>query len=357
MKNKSFAVKIIFIVFFCVLISLLISFCSVSQMPIQVLIPAEISIKKEIKHIGIVNRSIPSKKRKIANILEGFVSGESIMADRIAAEHCLQGLAEKLNNSPRFSAVIIHGEKLRGTGTRVFPAQLQWSRVREICTKHRVDALIALETFDSDIDYKTSKRMRKKKEKDKETGEKITVKVPRYHIHLYIDVNSGWKIYDPNSEAVIDANVYTDRKSWRVDAKSKMEARRKLPDKRDAINIAGYNSGVRYGLRISPTWIDVYRKYYVKGSPEFKEAYRYIRADDWEKAVSIWKGVLENSEKKIAGRAAYNIAVAEEVLGDLEEAYNWAKKSYTEYGNKSALHYMRILRTRIEDRNRLREQL
>lgn len=326
-------------------------------MPLQVLVPAEISIKKEIKHIGIINRSLPEKKRKITNILEGLISGESILADHIGSAHCLKGLAETLNNSPRFSAVIIEGEKLKGTGTRVIPVQLPWRMVMDICRKYRVDALIALETFDSNIYINISKRMKKKKIKSIKTGEKTKVKVPEYYANLYIDVNSGWRIYDPYAKGILDANIYSDKKSWEAKGDSEKEARRKLPRKRDGINISGYNSGVQYGIRISPSWISVSRTYYIKGCPEFKEAYRYLKANDWDKAVSIWHQVLKNPDNKIAGRAAYNIAIAAEVRGDLQEAHDWAKRSYTEYGNKSAYRYLRIISTRIEDNERLKEQL
>lgn len=331
--------------------------CSVSQTSLQVLVPADISVSQEIKHVGIINRSLPAKRSKFVNILEGFVSGETIMGDHIGSEYCQRGLAETLNNSPRFSAVIIQGEGLKGTGTRIFPRPLSWERVEQICKKYRVDALISLETFDSNIDIRIDKRMIKKKVKDKKTKEKIKIKVPRYYAKLYIDVNSGWKIYEPRNKSVVDANVYRDRKVWNTVGDTKKEARRKLPQKREAINLAGHFSGIQYGARISPTWIDVSRTYYTKGCPEFKEAFRYIKTGNWEEAVSIWKTVLENPDKKIAGRAAFNIAVAAEVRGELQEAYRWAHRAYTRYGNKAAYRYMRTLSLRLEESKRLDEQL
>ncbi len=336
---------------------LLMISCSRSYFPLQVLVPAEVSIDNRIKHIGIVNRTIPHKRRKIVNFLEGFISGESIMADRIGAEYCLDGLAEKLNNSPGFDAVIIKGERLRGTGTRSFPPPLPWRQVESICRRYRVDALVVLETFDSNIHIRTKKRMVKKKVKQKGKKEKVTIKVPRYYARLHIDVNSGWKIYYPRKRSIVDANVYSDRREWSSDDYSKKEARRKLPRKREAINLAGYNSGVQYGIRISPTWLNVDRSYYIKGSPELKEAYRYVKTDDWENAAIIWKRILKDPDPELAGKAAYNIAVAAEVRGDLVKALKWAKESYQKYGNKSALRYIRIIRVRLEDKARLKEQL
>ena len=68
---------------------LLVNSCSVSQTSLQVLVPAEISVSQEIKHVGIINRSLPAKRNKFVNILEGFISGETIMGDHIGSEYCL----------------------------------------------------------------------------------------------------------------------------------------------------------------------------------------------------------------------------------------------------------------------------
>jgi len=359
MRNFKNYKKSINIFFLCsvVISALFFSSCSVSSLGIRVLVPAEVTVNREIEHIGIVNRSLPANNRKIINIVEGFISGESILADRFGSENCLKGLAEKLNNSPRFSAVIIQGENLRGTGTRMFPKPLSWRIVERLCNKYRVDALIALETFDSNIVLNKDIRMIKKTIKDKKTKTKKKVKVPQYIANLYIQVNSGWKIYDPSARSIVDANTYRDEKSWYAKGKTRRESLRNLPDKRDAINQAGYYSGIQYGMRISPTWVNVNREYYVKGCPEFKIAERYVKSGDWEQAILIWKELLHNSDIKIAGRAAYNMAFAAEIRGDFQNALEWAKRSYAEFGNKKAYSYMRILNQRISDKEHLKEQL
>lgn len=355
MKNKIFKNKIFLSI--NLLIVLLLSSCATSSVPMEILIPADINVKKDIKHFGIINRSLPAKRKKIVNILEGFFSGESILADRIGSEYCLKGLAEKLNNSPRFSAVIISGERLKGTGTRSFPPQLRWERVREICEKYRVDGLIALETFDSNIHIDVDKRSETKKIKTKDKKTKKKIKVIRYYSKLYIDVNSGWKIYDPLSENIIDVNVFSDRKRWNSKGDSRKESLKYLPSKREAINVSGYNSGVQYGIRISPTWININRDFYVKGDPALIEAKRYVRASDWNNAIRIWKELLSVNDKKTAGRAAFNLAFAAEIRGDFDTAYKWAKESFTKYGNKKAYRYMNMIKDRITDKYILEKQL
>ncbi len=352
------SIKTNFLLFLLIIYSLsLWNSCSVSNVPLEILVPAQIDVSKNIKNIGIVNRSLPRKSRKFVNFLEGFISGESILSDRIASGLCLTGLAETLNNSPRFNAVVISGENQKGTGTRRFPLPLDWNSVERLCRKYRVDALIALETFDSNIFIDFSKRKVKKTIKDKKTKKKIKITTYVYDADLNIDVNSGWRIYDPSAHSIIDMNVYRDRKTWSYSGNSRREARHGLPSKREAVNQSGFFSGYMYAMRISPTWINVNRDFYIKGSPELKEAKRYVRKNDWDKAIEIWEGILTLNNDKISGRAAYNLAFAYEVKNNFNSAYKWAKIAYEKYGNRRALNYIHKIRERISDKYKLEKQL
>jgi len=49
---------------------------------------------------------------------------------------------------------------------------------------------------------------------------------------------------------------------------------------------------------------------------------------------------------KIAGRATYNMAIINEINGDLDAALGWAQKAYEDYNIKPALEYVRILENR-----------
>lgn len=61
--------------------------------------------------------------------------------------------------------------------------------------------------------------------------------------------------------------------------------------------------------------------------------------------------------KKAAGRAAYNMAVAAEVNGNLDIALDWAQKSWTEYGNKRAREYIHTIKARQNDARKVASQL
>ncbi len=47
--------------------------------------------------------------------------------------------------------MVLTSEDFRGTGTKQFPLPLEWPQVEMLCKKYNVDAIVALETFDSDL--------------------------------------------------------------------------------------------------------------------------------------------------------------------------------------------------------------
>lgn len=68
-------------------------------------------------------------------------------------------------------------------------------------------------------------------------------------------------------------------------------------------------------------------------------------------AIGIWKEVVTNGNRKAAGRAAHNIAVSYEVLGDTQKALEWAQRAYRDYGETLSRDYAKILlrRKRFEN--------
>ena len=99
------------------------------------------------------------------------------------------------------------------------------------------------------------------------------------------------------------------------------------------------------------------RDYYVRGSDNFKIAQRRAQAGDWDGAAELWERELTNPKEKIAGRAHYNMAISNEIKGDLEKAIQFASKSYTDYRTNIALDYVNILKYRVRQNRVLDQQL
>jgi tetratricopeptide (TPR) repeat protein len=119
----------------------------------------------------------------------------------------------------------------------------------------------------------------------------------------------------------------------------------------------GAKAGWKYAQRISPVRTQVYLSFFGKGSKAIKQGKALAKRGDWDGAQAIWREDLENPDLKVRGRAAHNIAVANEVRGNLDTALEWATTASYEYGNKVAWEYYEELAGRVERRREAEAQL
>jgi hypothetical protein len=100
----------------------------------------------------------------------------------------------------------------------------------------------------------------------------------------------------------------------------------------------------------------VRRDYYVRGSDNFKVAKRRAQTGNWAGAADLWYAETQNPRAKIAGRAHYNMAIINEIEGNLDEAIEWVRIAYEDFGDKRALRYLRTLQNRQARMETLRRQ-
>ena len=337
--------------FFGLLIVEGLSACTTSSVLVNIQRPADITVSQDIQNVVVVNRSRPSKDNLAGNIVEGLISGEGIGADRKGAEYCVDGLVNMLTNSERFTLKNIDGIELKGTGTSAFPIPLAWNEVKSICGSYGGDALLVLETFDSDSrSYVGNPVTRTRKKKG------VKVKTVHYPAYRDITIESGWRIYDLKNKKIVDENKFAEYKQFSAWAKSPEVALLRLLSQGSAIRESGLVAGRQYGFRISPMWVKVRRTYFSGKHDDLKLAKSYVKSKDWDAAIDIWKDLVNSPDEKIARRSTYNMAIASEIKGGLDTAIEWANKA-KKLGEKKAHNYINILQRRKMDEEKLKQQL
>jgi len=333
------------------LLIILIGACT-SSTSLQVLKPAEITLDENIITVGVINRTYPTKQNQAWNIVEGILTGEGIGTDRRGSEATVDGMIDIMSRSPRFKLIRLDIDNLKGSGTGQFPEPLSRAKINEVCQRNNLDALITLEAFDSDsrVNY-TPIAIRTRVSKD------VFKDMPGIRADSRMNITVGWRVYNNKSETIVDEYRYTDFLAFSGQGLSQNEAISRLPSKYDALFKTGFHTGQRYGRRITPLWVTESREYYTKGNDELKRAGKKVRVNDWESAAEIWKKEALNNEKKIAGRACYNMAVFCETRGNFDIALAWSKKAYSDFGNKKARSYTALINRRMRDRQVLQQQM
>lgn len=314
--------------------------------------PAIVHLPKEIQRIGIINRSLPSEGNRTIDKIDQILSAEGLDLDRKGAEAAINALSDELAGTGRFEEILILDQETAiRKGLDVFPSSLSWEVIEEICTAHGVNAIFSLAFYDTDtqVSYKPSVM-----QLPNNLGVKVSV--PAHEVTLKTLIKNGWRIYNPRNRQIVDEFMYTDQLVSSGKGINPVKAIEAVARRNEAVEELSKNMGVVYGSRLSPYKHRISRDYFVRGTDNFVVAKRRAQTGDWQGAAQLWEKELDNSKLKIAGRACYNMAIINEINGDLHTAMDWASKSYTDYNNKEALGYLNILKYRLSQNEILEQQ-
>jgi hypothetical protein len=324
-----------------IIVSFLVS-CKTQQLYLSVVEPAPVTVPSSIKKVGIINRTMPTDESKGIDAIDKFLSLEGANLDKDGAEESVKGLEDQLGSNERFTEVkALKDMDFRTPKLTLFPAPLSWEIVDQVCKETGLDAIFSLEKFDTDthISY---------------TTRNVNIKTPlgsvpglEHQAHMQTLVKTGWRIYDPVDRQILDEYVYEQSIESVGKGINPVLAAAALIGRKEAVNEVSYKAGQGYAMRILPYKLRVMRDYYVKGTDNFKIAKRKAQMGKWDEAGQLWEKETNNPKAKIAGRAAYNMAIINEINGDLEAALKWAQKSYEDYNDRYAIRYTRILENRL----------
>ena len=169
----------------------------------------------------------------------------------------------------------------------------------------------------------------------------------------------GIRTYYNTNKTIVDEQMVDKSNSWEGNGSTPLDALGLLISKSNANKYLAEMVGEDYAYKISPLPIRLSRSFYgkAKHATEVATGARFADVAQWEQAIEEWKKGVEKAETKEAGKLAYNIAVGYEVLGEYGASLTWAQNSYTKYGNKSGRDYVRILQSRIDEENLLKQQM
>lgn len=331
----------------------LFSCSSTNNLTISVKQPSPVHLPSSIKKVGVINRNVVVEGNKKFDDLDKILSLEGKNMDKDGAQQAANGLYDELVQMNRFETIkLIEAPDIKNPGMGVFPVTLTWDVINRYCKENNVDALFFLSFYDTDSKINSEIVP---VELDGPLGVKIPAAETRVTVNTQI--KTGWRIYDPLAEVLRDEFLVVENITSTGKGINPIKATEAIIGRKEAVLQLSNNMGHNYARRIQPYTTRVRRKYYVKGSSNFKIAKRRAQTGDWNGAAELWKKEVTNSNRKVAGRAYYNMAIINEINGDLTSAIDWASKSYVDYKNKDALRYLNILKFRLQQQQELEYQL
>jgi len=330
----------------------LASCSSTNLMTLGVTEPAPIYVPAAGKSVGILNRSEPSKENKVVSEIDKILSLEGKNIDFEASQKLVIGLQEELIKNNGFTEVkTIEDNSLKNSGLSIFPAPIAWETVEKMAQKNKIDYLFELSFFDTDtkVDYKTITT---------QNNNIAGIKIPLIEHQATIStlLKNGWRIYDIKNKTILNEVEHSDVVTSVGRGINPMKAVEAILGRKENVLAVSSKIGQNYALKTLPYNIRVSRNYYVSGTPNFEIGKRRAQTGNWDGAAELWLKETNNTDPKMAGRACYNMAISNEINGDLDKAIEWASKSYSDYGDKEALKYVNLLKNRKSKQQQLERE-
>ena len=336
----------------CLLLLLIQACGTTKEVPVTVVEPAPVELSQEIKRIGVISSCSAVSETTALEELEPWISHTDTKWSKEAKKAALQGLFQQLSKDTKFDTILLLDDVpsdyiALGENTE----DIDWDQLNSICVENNVDALFALASFQTDTEVSIKKTRIEQKNLLREV-----VKIPGNEITLRTMIENGWRIYDPAERSILDEITINDELTSSAQGEDPYMAFQAIEDRKDSLISKGSKAGHNFGSRLQPYSTVVWRDYYTKGSTNMEKADSLAQSDNWQQAAALWKLDIVHPKEKIRARAQYNLAVANELHGDLDSAVDWATKSYDTYASKSTELYLDQLQTRILNTNRIEEE-
>lgn len=310
----------------------------------EVLFPAkEKNLTADMDSVVLVNRSyLPLSQRNKTGVhyVGGYYAKTPQYLDSIISDNSLYAFAHNLNIAPAGNTVKDDTIIRFNITNYTFLQPMAPGEVQQICESTEADMIISLEAFHSfdslyrymDAGYFVSERR--------------------------TDLLTVWRAYKKGEAEAIYHSYIEDSLLFNAYGYSRGNADEDLISYKDALYEISYNSGKKFLEEIAPYWKEIERIYFDYYSNDMSKGNRYAAQSLWLKAAQVWRPVAEQSKGTKTAYAAYNMAIASEMTGQLDLAMLWLKKALNiRPDNYYFLQYREQLRSRISRQQIIDKQL
>lgn len=302
--------------------------------------PAKEELPLDIQSITLMNRSINNQflmHREDSLQLHFYRNGyqlSEIVLDSMAADTTIRALAEMLFESGRFDVVVPVKRNIeRIIAYDLIPDTLSPLVVSQLCNQYNTDALMVMEQFSTKVmtDYSADKFV------DKYSG-------TTYALYASLDLkyDALFRIYKPGSKT-LDIQL-SDTIYWESADVNQSRMLSKLPSIKQAVINAGIKIALDVDGKISPFWESEKRGYYLFNLQN-DSGQQLLNENKTEQAKAFWSRKVQSTNKKLKSRAEFNLALANELEGNIDQAIQWGLKSYYTHYERRTEVYLKKLKT------------
>jgi hypothetical protein len=329
------------------LIILFFSACSpLSHVTVDLTVPSKDELQDKIQSLTLVNRAAdkrytddPSDSIQL-RFFESQFNLDTLILDVSATDTLLQALGKLLFESGRYDIVIPEDRFLLKDTLNLCADSLSRAETVNLVKLYNTDGVLSLEYFITGIKTDIYKETRWESYSN--------AFLLFYHAEMKIGYTALFRIYYPNDTMKVNNFFISDTLYWEDSDLNIKDLFRRFTFVKEGLSEAGIAAAVRLSQFIAPTWETNDRAFFSKGNKILLSTGELVMENDWESAMDVWTDAYNNKSlsKAMKSKLEFNIALGNEMLGNINEAILWGVKSYEHFYRPVTYNYLNTLKKR-----------
>lgn len=325
--------------------------CTTKRLAVQVLRPAETTLPRSIKTIGVVDRSFLAGAAP-TTYENGYITTRFKDIPRIGGQKTVEGFFVEMGGFNRFNTRLITTSEKRDSSLQTVPKAPD-NLLQTWAADSALDALVSLEGYQ--VHITTDGNVFTSIYYD---AFGVPYTVPRFQGRRSIKIIAFWRIYDLRNKTVLKEGPQETELVFSSSGYSPDDSYRNLPEKIGSVENTSQVAGIKYAKTLIPYWQNAQRMIYVGQTSAWLDAADSAEVGNWESAAEQWKTLMDKSPfSAVKRQAVFNLFTAYEVLGNFDEAERWAKLGQRKYKNRDFDAGLLFLDKRRIENSQLNEQL
>jgi len=280
---------------------------------LDVLRPAKVSFDLNSNNLLLVNNTItqPASYGHKTQFYNERQSSINVRCDSLALL-CLSALNEEFENRDFFSTVQFLPKSVNKGYDFYNSARLSKETVQSLCKTNESNVILALDRI-------------------RVSDELNEYFIPENYFNTLVSlraiVETTWSIRYPNKDEMRPI-IFNDTLYWESKELNLKDAMSRLPDRSNALKDIALEAGRKSIDRFVPHWEKVTRYFFNPNNKSMKQGMDSLYLKNWTSAIDIWKNAYATGGEKIKAQAANNISITYEIIGDLNNAVEFATLAY-----------------------------
>lgn len=334
---------------------ILLAMLSYSCMPTRSIVidipqPAQKELPASVQSITLVSQAVDEKFSDLPadSLQKKFYQKrfdlDTVIYDMQMADTTLKALGELLYESGRYDYVIPEARFLRASSNARPAPELSWQDVAALAETFDTDAVLSLDYLKTNVvtEFGSDSYFR-----PYEVSAYSTVAAS-----MRIEYEAFFRVYYPEQKQILLSESIKDTLYWEDADETVRGLFSRFTTVKQALTETGIVIALDLTEKIAVRWRPERRRYFTSGNSQLRQGDQAAVSGDWQKAISIWEDVArEAGSKSVKSKAQLNLALGYEILGNVEQAIDWALESYETMYRPLTYEYLETLKRRKSELN------